>query len=89
MNVVINIMKKDVNLNDIQQYRQCTCNETSRRFRESLLPWKSKKYYIFMCVSARLLVHVALLTQHATRTRHIVTYFVAPLAPPNFSTLSH
>ena len=34
-------------------------------------------------------VHVALLIQHATRIRHIVTSFVAPLAPPHFSTLSH
>jgi hypothetical protein len=34
-------------------------------------------------------VHVALLIQHATRMRHIVTSFVAPLAPPYFSTLSH
>jgi hypothetical protein len=33
--------------------------------------------------------HVALLIQHATRMRHIVTSFVAPLAPPYFLTLSH
>ena len=32
---------------------------------------------------------VALLIQHAKRMRHIVTAFVAPLAPPHFSTLSH
>ena len=32
---------------------------------------------------------VALLIQHATRMRHVVTSFVAPLAPPYFSTLSH
>jgi hypothetical protein len=32
---------------------------------------------------------VALLIQHAKRLRHIVTSFVAPLAPPRFSTLSH
>jgi hypothetical protein len=30
-------------------------------------------------------VHVALLIQHATRMRHVVTSFAAPLAPP----LSH
>ena len=30
----------------IQQYRQCACNVTLRRFRE-LLPLKSNKYYIF------------------------------------------
>ena len=34
-------------------------------------------------------VHIALLTQHATRMRHIVTSFVAPRSPLNFSTLSH
>ena len=32
---------------------------------------------------------VALLIQHVTRMRHIVTSFVASLAPPNFSTLPH
>jgi hypothetical protein len=34
-------------------------------------------------------VHVALLIQHATRMRHIVRSFVAPQAPPHFSTLSN
>jgi hypothetical protein len=34
-------------------------------------------------------VHIALLIQHATRMRHIVTSFVAPRSPLNFSTLSH
>ena len=34
-------------------------------------------------------VHVALFIEHATRTRYIVTSFVAPLASPYFSTLSH
>jgi hypothetical protein len=34
-------------------------------------------------------MHVALLIQHATRVRHIVTSFVALLAPPSFSTLPH
>ena len=34
-------------------------------------------------------VHVALLIQHATRMLHIVISFVAPLARPYFSTLSH
>ena len=32
---------------------------------------------------------VTLLIQHATRMRHVVTSFVAPLAPPYLSTLSH
>ena len=34
-------------------------------------------------------VLVALLIQHENRMRHIVTSFVASLAPPYFSTLSH
>jgi hypothetical protein len=34
-------------------------------------------------------VHVALFIQHATRMCHILTSFVAPLAPPYFLTLSH
>jgi hypothetical protein len=59
-------------------------------------------YYMFACVRRRVracvcpgasacawaCVHVALLIQHATRMRHIVTSFVAPLAPPYFSTLT-
>ena len=34
-------------------------------------------------------MHIALLTQYETRMRHIVTSFVAVLAPLYFSTLSH
>jgi hypothetical protein len=72
---------------------QYTYNVTLRRVRESLLPWKSNQYYIFVCVCpgvwAYACAYVALLIQHATRIRHIVTSFVAPLAPPYFSTLSH
>ena len=66
-----------------------------RNVRESLLPSKSKKYYIFVCVRACArargctCVHVALFIQHATRMRHIVTSFVAPQSPLHFSTLSH
>jgi hypothetical protein len=33
-----------------KQDRQCTYNVTMRRVRESLLPWKRIKYYIFVCV---------------------------------------
>jgi hypothetical protein len=37
-----------------KQDRQCTCNVTlRRRVRESLLPWKSNKYFISVCVCAR------------------------------------
>jgi hypothetical protein len=38
---------------------------------------------------ARRRVHVALLIQHATSMRHVVTSLIAPLAPPYFSTLGH
>jgi hypothetical protein len=38
------------------QDRQCTYNVTKRRVRESLLQWKSNKYYIFACVCACLCV---------------------------------
>jgi hypothetical protein len=34
-------------------------------------------------------VHIALLIQHATRMRHIVTSFMAPRSTPYVSTLSH
>ena len=30
--------------------RQCTCNVTLRQVHESLLQWKSNKYYIFVCL---------------------------------------
>ena len=90
-------------LNDIttsEQDRQCTCNVTPTRVRESLLPWKSNKCYIFVCVYVRAraraflcpgawacvcaYVPVALLIQYATRMRHIVTSFVTLLASPQF-----
>ena len=84
----------------VTRHRQCTYNVTLRRVRESLLPTKSSNYYYMFlrrracgypgtwtCACA--CVHVALHIQHATRMRHIVTLFVAPLAAPYFSTLSH
>ena len=40
-------------------------------------------------VSACAYVHIALLFQHATRMRHVVTSFVARLSPIYFSTLAH
>jgi hypothetical protein len=71
-------------------------NVTLRRVREPLLLWKSHKY---LCVRVRVYlsawacacacVYVALLIQHATRMRHVVTSFVTPLAPPCFSTLTN
>ena len=79
-----------------KQTDKCTYNATRRRVRESLLPWKSNKYYIFVCVCVcawfpgrvGMCVRVALLIQHSTRMRRVVTSFVAPQAPPHFSTLN-
>ena len=36
-----------------KQDKQCTYNVTLTRVRESLLPWKSNKYYVFVCVCGR------------------------------------
>jgi hypothetical protein len=36
-----------------EQGRQITLNVTVRRVRESLLPWKRNKYYIFVCACVR------------------------------------
>ena len=41
-----------------KQYRHCTYNVTLRRVRESLLPWKSNKYYWLVCVCACAYVRV-------------------------------
>jgi hypothetical protein len=38
------------------QDRQCTYNVTLRRVHESLLPWESNKYHIFVCVCMRVRV---------------------------------
>jgi hypothetical protein len=85
-----------INLTSIlKQYRQCTYNITLRRIREILLPWESNKYYICVqggaraCVCRSACLQVALLIQHGTRMRHIVTSSVTCLAPPYFSTFSH
>jgi hypothetical protein len=37
----------------LKQDRQCTYNVTLRRVCKSLLPWESRKYYIFVCVCVR------------------------------------
>jgi hypothetical protein len=64
-----------------------------RRVCESLLPWKSKKHYMFVCVCVCAcgcpVAHVALLIQHA-RHNHApyCDAFVAPQAPPYSSALS-
>jgi hypothetical protein len=57
-------------VNNKQQYTQSTCNVTLRRVHlKQLSPWKSNKYYTFLCVCA--CARVALLIQHAT-PRHIL-----------------
>ena len=68
-----------------KQNSRCNYNVTLRRTGGSFFPSKSKKYYTFISVciyvgtQARGLVHaracvrVALLVQHATRMRHVVT----------------
>ena len=76
--------------------QHCAYTVTLRHVRESLMPWKIKSILYFRvraCVRAigrvNARARVALLIHHATRMRHIVTSFVAPLALPYFSTLSH
>jgi len=55
-----------------------------RAFAETLLQWKSNKYYTFLpCVS------VALIIKHARRMRRILMPRVACLTRPHFSSLSH
>ena len=88
---------KQVGLGTEEKHEK-TGNVKLRHFYLSLVPWKSNKYYIFMCVCGRLspsawawscaCVHVALLILHATIMRHVVTSFVAFQTPPYFSTLS-
>jgi hypothetical protein len=82
---------------------QCTYNVTRRRVQESSVPWKSNVLHICECVGAHACVCVcpgvwacacacacvAMLTQRATRMRHVLTSFMASLAPPHFSTLSY
>ena len=71
-------------------------NVTLRRVRETIVAVEKKEVLhvcVFLhaargCPGACMCVRVALLSLHATRMRHIVS-FVASLAPPHFSTLSH
>ena len=71
-----------------------------RRVHKSLLPWKAINItYLSVCACAHacvwtpgrvgVCVYVALLIQHATHVRHIVTSSVAPRAPQYFSTFPH
>jgi hypothetical protein len=61
--------------------RQCTYNVTFMRVRETLLPWKSNKYYIFVCactrenVSNRARVRVCNLTYPACNAHALACHF--------------
>jgi hypothetical protein len=75
-----------------------TRNVTSRCVRVTTVA-VGGKYHIFVCVCVLACVgarergplhaRVVLLNKHAACMRHTVTSFMAPLAPPHFSTLSH
>jgi hypothetical protein len=74
--------------------RQCTYNVTLRRVHETIGLCEHACACVHLVTRARGRVHahtcnVALLIQHATRMRHVVTSLVVPLCPPYFSTLSH
>jgi hypothetical protein len=49
-----------------KQGRQCTYNVILRRIRETLLPWKSNKYYTFVCMCARARVHACVVPGSAS-----------------------
>ena len=62
---------------NVYKWGQCTYNVTLRCVLELLLPWKSNKYYLLICVCvlagilargacACVYMHVALLIHHAT-----------------------
>jgi hypothetical protein len=78
-----------------KQDGQCTYNVTLRSLRENIVTVKNQytlHICVCVCVSARVLAcactRVALLIQRAIRMRHVMS-FVAVLAPPYFSMLSH
>jgi hypothetical protein len=96
--------QENKNKADNKQERQRTYNVTLRRVWVIIVAVE-KQYLLHtcLCVKARvrafmhrglwacscLCVSTALLIHHTMRMHHIVTYFVAPLVPPKFSTLSH
>jgi hypothetical protein len=78
-------------------YLQCNIEELSR-----IIFFRRKAINIaFLCLCARTCIYpskcayacararIALLIQHVTHISHTVTSFVASLAPPDLSTLSH
>jgi hypothetical protein len=56
-----------------EEDRQCTYNVTLKSVHVTTAAVKSNNYYISVCVCERACVHVALLIQHKTRMRHIMT----------------
>ena len=78
---------------------QCTHNVTKRRFRESFLPRKSIKYYMFVyacaCMGAgvrergRVNVRACSLAYRACKAHAPYCDVICGLAAPYFSTLSH
>ena len=94
-----------IHLKRHHKINQCTYNVTLRRVPELLLPLKSNKYNIYICVCVRARARALLpgrvgvcIREHACslpypayiiRMRHIVTSFVAHQAPQHFSALSH
>jgi hypothetical protein len=52
-----------------QQARQCMYNVKLRRVRESLLQWKSNKYYLLVCVCVRACVRACVHLSNRARGR--------------------
>jgi hypothetical protein len=101
---IIRVQYKDMSAHEVcrrdinKQVRQCTYDVTSRRVRDHCCRVKAINItYLCACVRACawrawvcacLCLHVALLIQHATCMRYVLTSFLAPVAP-FFSTLSY
>jgi hypothetical protein len=63
---------------------QSTYNATLKRVRVTVVAVKKA-----ISITYYEIVSVAIVIQHATRMRHIIFSYVACLAVPHFSTLSH
>ena len=72
--------------NNKARSRNHCCREKSISITYLCVCLRSREYvWVTGRVHARACLRVALIIQHATRKRHIVTSFVAPLAPTHFS----
>jgi hypothetical protein len=59
----------------MSQDKPCTFRITMKRFRESLWPWKSNKYYIYLCECANACVRACVGARDRGRVRaHICLY---------------